>query len=314
MAPFLHISIVMRQRTIRKAVKTSGIGLHSGKKVNLEFKPAPENTGIVFRRADKNYFPIKADVSYVSKLAHATNLTKDGISIATTEHLLATLIGLGIDNIYVDIDAEETPIMDGSASAFVYLLKEAGIKKQRAEKKYLRIKKPKHFLKGDRRISIYPYDGFKVTYTIEFDHPLIRLQTRTIELKNSEDFENEISPARTFGFLKDVEMLRKNGLALGGSLENAIVIDSDKILNGHLRFADEFVRHKILDVIGDLALLGYPILGHVVAYKAGHEIHTSLAKEIKNDRESYEIVNAGELDFIEKEKEATQVVEEPSAI
>jgi len=143
---------------------------------------------------------------------------------------------------------------------------------------------------------------------------LIRLQTRTVELKSAEDFENEVSPARTFGFLKDVEMLRKNGLALGGSLENAIVIDSDKILNGHLRFADEFVRHKILDVIGDLALLGYPILGHVVAYKAGHEIHTSLAKEIVNDSECYEIVNAGELDFIEKEKEAVQVAEEPSII
>ncbi len=302
----------MRQRTIKKAVKTSGIGLHSGKKVNLEFHPAPENTGIVFRRVDKDYLSIKADVSYVSKLVHATNLTKDGVSIATTEHLLATLTGLGIDNVYVDIDAEETPIMDGSASAFVYLLKEAGIKKQRAEKKFIRIKKPKHFLKGDRRISIYPYDGFKITYTIEFDHPLIRLQTRTVELKSAEDFENEVSPARTFGFLKDVEMLRKNGLALGGSLENAIVIDSDKILNGHLRFADEFVRHKILDVIGDLALLGHPILGHVVAYKAGHEIHTSLAKEIKKDPECHEIVGASKLDFLSPE--GFTIAEEPSVI
>ncbi len=295
-------------------VKTSGIGLHSGKKVNIEFHPAPENTGIVFRRVDKDFFPIKADIEYVSKLVYATNLTKDGISIATTEHLLATLIGLGIDNIYINIDAEETPIMDGSASAFVYLLKEAGIKKQKEEKRFLRIKKPKHFLNGDRRISIYPYDGFKITYTIEFDHPLIRLQTRTLELKSPEDFENEVSPARTFGFLKDVEMLRKNGLALGGSLENAIVIDSDKILNGHLRFADEFVRHKILDVIGDLALLGYPILGHVVAYKAGHEIHTSLAKEIISDADSFEVVKASELDFVKQEEYQVQIAEQPSTI
>ncbi len=295
-------------------VKTSGIGLHSGKKVNIEFHPAPENTGIVFRRVDKDFFPIKADIKYVSKLVYATNLTKDGVSIATTEHLLATLIGLGIDNIYINIDAEETPIMDGSASAFVYLLKEAGIKKQREEKRFLKIKKPKHFLNGDRRISVYPYDGFKITYTIEFDHPLIRLQTRTLELKSPEDFENEVSPARTFGFLKDVEMLRKNGLALGGSLENAIVIDSDKILNGHLRFADEFVRHKILDVIGDLALLGYPILGHVVAYKAGHEIHTSLAKEIISDADSFEVVKASELAFVEQEEYQVQIAEEPSTI
>ncbi len=295
-------------------VKTSGIGLHSGKKVNIEFHPAPENTGIVFRRVDKDFFPIKADIKYVSKLVYATNLTKDGVSIATTEHLLATLIGLGIDNIYINIDAEETPIMDGSASAFVYLLKEAGIKKQREEKRFLKIKKPKHFLNGDRRISVYPYDGFKITYTIEFDHPLIRLQTRTLELKSPEDFENEVSPARTFGFLKDVEMLRKNGLALGGSLENAIVIDSDKILNGHLRFADEFVRHKILDVIGDLALLGYPILGHVVAYKAGHEIHTSLAKEIVSDADSFEVVKASELAFVEQEEYQVQIAEEPSTI
>ena len=307
---------MMRQKTINKSVKTSGIGLHSGKKVNLTFNPAPENTGIVFRRVDKDYYPIKADVSYVSKLVHATNLTRNGVSIATTEHLLATLIGLGIDNIFVDIDAEETPIMDGSASAFVYLLKEAGIKEQKAEKKFLRIKKPKHFLKGDRRISVYPYNGFKVSYTIEFDHPLIRRQTRTIDLDNAGEFEEEIAPARTFGFLKDVEMLRKNGLALGGSLDNAIVISSDRILNNHLRFADEFVRHKILDVIGDIALLGYPILGHVVAYKAGHEIHTSLAKEIKNDPESYEIVNAGELEFLKSKdrNKVVQIVDEPSII
>lgn len=299
----------MRQTTVRKSVKTSGIGLHSGKKVNLTFNPAPENTGIVFRRTDKNGFPIKADIRYVSKLAYATNLTRDGVSIATTEHLMATLIGLGIDNVYLDIDAEEVPIMDGSASAFVYLIKEAGIKKLKAPKKFMKILKPKHYLNGDRRISVYPYDGFKITYTIEFDHPLIRLQTRTLELKTPEDFENEVSPARTFGFLKDVEMLRKNGLALGGSLENAIVIDSDKILNSHLRFADEFVRHKILDVIGDLALLGYPLLGHVVAYKAGHEIHTSLAKEIVADSSCYEIVTMGEQ---EERVSVPQTAEEPS--
>lgn len=286
---------MVKQRTIRKQVSCSGIGLHSGKRVELNLKPAPDNTGIVFRRVDLNLFPIKADVAHASRLSYATNLTRNGVSIATTEHLLGTIIGMGIDNLYIDINAEEVPIMDGSASAFVYLLNEAGLTEGDAERRYMRILKPVHYGSGDRRASIYPSDEYKVTYTIDFDHPVIGLQERTMVLKDETTFQNEISAARTFGFLKDVEMLRKNGLAIGGSLDNAIVIDTDRVLNSHLRFPDEFVRHKILDVVGDMGLLGYPIIGHIVAHKAGHEIHAGLAKKLRETPGAYELVPASEL-------------------
>jgi len=284
---------MVKQRTIHKQVSVSGKGLHSGKNVKVVFNPAPDNTGIVFRRTDKGNYPIKADIQFTSTLSYATNLTSnDGISIATTEHLLATLVGMGIDNIYIDINAEEVPIMDGSASAFVYLLSEAGLSKGKAERKYIRVKKPVHFGKGDRRISVYPSNEYKISYTIEFDHHVIGTQARTIIIKDNQTFLNEISPARTFGFVRDIEMLRKNGLALGGSLDNAIVIDNDKILNPSLRFEDEFVRHKILDVIGDMALLGYPIRGHIIAHKAGHEIHAGLAKKLRANDDCYDLVTA----------------------
>ena len=286
---------MMKQRTIAKTVECSGIGLHSGKRVHLKLNPAPDNTGILFRRMDLNQYPIKADVAYASRLSYATNLTRNGVSIATTEHLLGTIIGLGIDNLIIDIDAEEVPIMDGSASAFVYLLNEAGIKECDAERRYLKMVKPVHFGSGDRRASIYPSDQYKITYSIQFDHPVVGNQERTMVIENESIFENEIASARTFGFLKDVEMLRKNGLALGGSLDNAIVIDSDRVLNSHLRYPDEFVRHKILDVIGDMGLLGHPIIGHIVAHKAGHEIHAGLAKKIRENPASFELVPASEL-------------------
>ncbi len=297
---------MVKQRTIKKQVSVSGKGLHSGKNVKVVFNPAPDNTGIVFRRTDKGNYPIKADIQFTSSLSYATNLTSnDGISIATTEHLLATLVGMGIDNLFIDINAEEVPIMDGSASAFVYLLSEAGLTKGKTERKYLRVKKPVHFGKGDRRISVYPSNEYKITYTIEFDHHIIGTQTRTITIKDNQTFLNEISPARTFGFLSDIEMLRKNGLALGGSLDNAIVIDNDKILNPSLRFEDEFVRHKILDVIGDMALLGYPLRGHIVAHKAGHEIHAGLAKKLRANDDCYELVTAKALEEEIKTESAT---------
>ncbi len=286
---------MVKQRTIRKQVSCSGIGLHSGKRVELNLKPAPDNTGIVFRRVDLNLFPIKADVAHASRLSYATNLTRNGVSIATTEHLLGTIIGMGIDNLYIDINAEEVPIMDGSASAFVYLLNEAGLTEGETERRYMRILKPVHYGSGDRRASIYPSDVYKVTYTIDFDHPVIGLQERTLVMKDEITFQNEVSAARTFGFLKDVEMLRKNGLAIGGSLDNAIVIDTDRVLNSHLRFPDEFVRHKILDVVGDMGLLGYPIIGHIVAHKAGHEIHAGLARKLRETSGAYELVPASEL-------------------
>lgn len=292
---------MVKQRTIRKQVSCSGIGLHSGKRVELKLKPAPDSTGIVFRRVDLNHFPIKADVAHASRLSYATNLRRNGVSIATTEHLLGTIIGMGIDNLYIDINAEEVPIMDGSASAFVYLLNEAGVTEGEIERRYMRIVKPVHFGSGDRRASIYPSDVYKVTYTIDFDHPVVGLQERTMVLNDELTFQNEISAARTFGFLKDVEMLRKNGLAMGGSLDNAIVIDADRVLNSHLRFPDEFVRHKILDVVGDMGLLGYPIIGHIVAHKAGHEIHAGLAKKLRETSGAYELVPASELQPAEME-------------
>jgi len=286
---------MLKQNTIGKTVECSGIGLHSGKRVHLTLKPAPDNTGIVFRRVDLNYFPIKADVAHASKLSYATNLTRNGVSIATTEHLLGTIIGMGIDNLFIDIDAEEVPIMDGSASAFVYLISEAGLQKGDSERRYLKIVRPVHFGSGDRRASVYPSDDYRITYSIQFDHPVVGNQERTIVVRDAETFRSEIASARTFGFLKDVEMLRKNGLAMGGSLDNAIVIDSDRVLNSHLRYPDEFVRHKILDVIGDMGLLGYALVGHIVAHKAGHEIHAGLARKIRENPSAFEIVPASEL-------------------
>ncbi len=256
----------------------------------MTLTPAPDHTGIVFRRVDLNYYPIKADIKYASRLSYATNLNRNGVSIATTEHLLGTLIGLGIDNLYVDIDAEEVPIMDGSASAFVYLVNEAGIFHGEAEKKVINILKPVHFAVGDRRVSVYPSESYRISYSIEFDHAVVGSQEKTVSIDNTVTFENEISGARTFGFLKDVEMLRKNGLALGGSLDNAIVIDTDRVLNSHLRFKDEFVRHKILDIMGDMALLGYPLRGHIVAHRAGHEIHAGLARKLRENSGAFEIL------------------------
>jgi len=285
--------------------------LHSGKKVKLTLTPAPDHTGVVFRRVDLNYFPIKADIKYASRLSYATNLSRNGVSIATTEHLLGTLIGLGIDNVFVDIDAEEVPIMDGSASAFVYLINEAGVRHGDAEKKVLNVLKPVHFAVGDRRVSVYPAENYKITYSIEFDHAVVGSQTKTIGIDTASIFENEISGARTFGFLKDVEMLRKNGLALGGSLDNAIVIDTDRVLNSHLRFKDEFVRHKILDVMGDMGLLGYSIRGHVVAHRAGHEIHAGLAKKIRESQAAFEIVP---LSALVKHADARNAMEEAAEL
>ncbi|RLE22750.1 MAG: UDP-3-O-[3-hydroxymyristoyl] N-acetylglucosamine deacetylase [Acidobacteria bacterium] len=304
--------VMFKQKTIRTQVSCSGIGLHSGKKVQLALTPAPDHTGVVFRRVDLNYYPIKADIKYASRLSYATNLSRNGVSIATTEHLLGTLIGLGIDNLYVDIDAEEVPIMDGSASAFVYLINEAGVRFGDAEKKVLNILKPVHFAMGDRRVSIYPAENYQITYSIEFDHAVVGSQKKTIGFDGAATFENEISGARTFGFLKDVEMLRKNGLALGGSLDNAIVIDTDRVLNSYLRFKDEFVRHKILDVMGDLGLLGYSMRGHVVAHRAGHEIHAGLAKKLRDNQSAFEIVPISSLVQPAEQDGLEELVEVPS--
>jgi UDP-3-O-[3-hydroxymyristoyl] N-acetylglucosamine deacetylase len=278
------------QRTLRRAVSCSGIGLHSGNKVTLSLKPAPIDYGIRFQRSDLGGLEIPATVTHLGAIQLATGLTREAVSVETVEHLLAALTALGIDNVIVELNTPEVPIMDGSAAPFVYLiLNEAGVKRLPAPKKFLKVLRPISLSQGDKRIALYPSDHFKVTYSISFDHPLIRHQSRTMKITD-ETFVEEIAPARTFGFLKEVEMLRQRGLALGGSLDNAIVLGETGVLNNALRFEDEFVRHKILDVIGDLSLVGYPVLGHLVAHRGGHALHTAFAARILEEVDAWRIV------------------------
>ncbi|MGQ0735583.1 MAG: UDP-3-O-acyl-N-acetylglucosamine deacetylase [Acidobacteriota bacterium] len=272
------------QRTLRRQISCAGIGLHSGNKVTVTLKPAPADYGVVFRRTDVG-IEIPATVAQVAACHYATVLGRDGATVETVEHLLAALVSVGIDNVVIELNHNEVPIMDGSAAPFLYLVHEAGIKRLSAPRRYVKIISPVQIASGDKRIAIYPSDHFKVSYTISFDHPLLRHQSRT-ERITEQGFAENIAPARTFGFLKDVELLRQNGLALGGSLENAIVIGDTGVLNA-LRFEDEFVRHKILDAIGDLSLMGYPIIGHVVAHRAGHAMHTALAARLLEQRDAW---------------------------
>ena len=277
------------QRTLRRSISCTGIGLHSGNKVRLSLKPAPSDFGIRFRRADLGGLEVPASVGHVGGINHATGLTRDAVNVDTVEHLLAALVSLGVDNVIVELNSPEVPIMDGSAAPFVYLLHEAGIKPLPAARRYLKLQRPLSLTRGDMRIALYPSDHFKVTYSIAFDHPLLRHQSRTVRL-NEETFIDEIAPARTFGFLKEVELLRQHGLALGGSLENAIVIGDTGVLNNGLRFDDEFVRHKILDVIGDMALVGHPIIGHLVAHRGGHALHTEFAAMVLHETDAWTLM------------------------
>jgi UDP-3-O-[3-hydroxymyristoyl] N-acetylglucosamine deacetylase len=277
------------QRTLRRQISCAGIGLHSGHKVTLTLKPAAADTGIRFRRTDLDV-EIPATIAAVSSLQYATVLGRDGATVETVEHLLAALVSVGIDNLVVELTHNEVPIMDGSAAPFLYLLHEAGVKRLGTPRRYLKILRPLQISSGDKRIAVYPSDHFKVSYTISFDHPLLRHQSRTERITEL-TFAEHIAPARTFGFLKEVEWLRQNGLALGGSLDNAIVIGDTGVLNA-LRFEDEFVRHKILDAVGDLALLGYPLIGHVVAHRAGHALHTALAARVLEERDAWCFVEA----------------------
>ena len=277
------------QKTLRRQISCAGIGLHSGNKVTLTLKPALADTGIVFRRTDLGV-EIPATVAQVSAFHYATVLGRNGATVETVEHLLAALVSVGVDNVVVELNHNEVPIMDGSAAPFLYLVQEAGIKRLSAPRHYMKIVRPLQIAQGDKRIAIYPSDHFKVSYTISFDHPLLRHQSRT-ERITEQSFAESIAPARTFGFLKEVEMLRQNGLALGGSLENAIVIGDAGVLNA-LRFEDEFVRHKILDAVGDLSLVGHPIIGHVVAHRAGHQLHTALASKLLEERDAWILVDA----------------------
>jgi len=278
------------QRTLRRPVSCAGIGLHSGHKVTLSLRPAPADSGIRFRRSDLDGVEIPASVSNLTGIHYATGLTRDEASVETIEHLLAALVGLGIDNVIVELNHREVPIMDGSASPFVYLIHEAGIRTLAAPRRSLRVTRPIMLGHGDKRIALYPADHFKVTYSISFDHPLLHHQACTLRV-TEDSFVEEIAPARTFGFLKEVEMLRQHGLALGGSLENAVVLGETGVLNNPLRFQDEFVRHKILDAIGDLALVGYPIIGHLVAHRAGHALHTALAAKILDETNAWQLVD-----------------------
>src|SRR5262245_7294694 len=279
------------QRTLRRHISCVGIGLHSGNKVNLTLKPAPADFGIRFRRTDVGGHEVPATVHHLADIQLATGLSRNEVSVETVEHLLAALTSCGIDNVLVELNSPEVPIMDGSAAPFIYLIQEAGLKTLQTRRKYLKIVRPIAISRGDKRIALYPSDHFKVTYSISYDHPMLRHQSRTVRI-TEETFVEEVAPARTFTFLKDVEMMRQNGLALGGSLENAIVLGETGILNNALRFEDEFVRHKILDAIGDLALVGYPVIGHLVAHRAGHALHTEFAAKVLEERQSWRLVEA----------------------
>jgi UDP-3-O-[3-hydroxymyristoyl] N-acetylglucosamine deacetylase len=276
------------QRTLRRPVTCAGIGLHSGTKVNLTLKPAPADAGVRFVRTDLGV-EIPASVPYVAGTYHATGLRRDGATVDTVEHLMAALSSLGIDNVTVELDHPEVPIMDGSAAPFVFLVQEAGVKTLSAPRRFLKILRPISLSRGDKMMALYPSDHFKVSYTISFDHPLLRHQAQTLHVTEA-SFVDQIAPARTFGFLHDVEKLRQLGLTLGGSLENAIVLSETGVLNNPLRFDDEFVRHKILDAIGDLSLVGYPIVGHLVAHRAGHALHTAFAQQILAEPDAWTLV------------------------
>ena len=279
------------QRTIRRSISCAGIGLHSGNKVTLSLRPAAADSGIRFRRSDLGGLEVAASAEHVGGVNLATALIRDAVRVDTVEHLMAALVSLGIDNVVVELNSPEVPIMDGSAAPFVYLIQEAGIKPLAAPRRFLKVLRPVSLARGDKRIALYPSDHFKVTYSIAFDHPLLRHQSRTIRV-TEESFVEDIAPARTFGFLEEVEMMRQQGLALGGSLENAVVIGDTGVLNNALRFEDEFVRHKILDVIGDMALVGHPIIGHLIAHRGGHALHTAFAARVLDEVEAWTLIDA----------------------
>jgi UDP-3-O-[3-hydroxymyristoyl] N-acetylglucosamine deacetylase len=294
---------MLKQRTIKQLVKAVGVGLHSGTKVELTLRPAAADTGIVFRRVDLNPivdFPAKA--TEVGDTRMASTLEKNGARVSTVEHLMSACAGLGIDNLYVDVTAEEIPIMDGSASSFVFLLQQAGLQEQNVAKKFIRILKPVEVREGqgeqEKWARLEPFNGFKLKFFIEFKHPAVDGTGQTAEVDfGEESYVKEVARARTFGFMQDVETLRGMGLARGGSLENAIVMDEYRILNPDgLRYDNEFVRHKILDAIGDLYLIGYPLLASYVAHKSGHTLNNLLLRALLAQPDAYEIVSFDKLD------------------
>ncbi len=287
------------QLTIQRPVALEGIGLHTAVKTHVRLLPAPADTGIVFRRTDLDNFEIEALVRNVARVSYATSLMKQGVLLSTTEHLLAALYSCGVDNIFVDIDSIEIPILDGSAEPFIRLIEHAGIRKLRRRRRYLQVLKPLEIIEDGRRIGIYPADEFSIRCYVEFPHPLVGQQQ--IEMPVSpETFRELLSRARTFCFERQIEPLRAMGLIRGGSLENAIVLTNDGVMNGPLRFADEFGRHKALDLIGDLALVGLPLLARVEAVKAGHALHTQLVTRLLADKSLWTETTLGPTTMTEK--------------
>lgn len=272
---------MLKQRTLKSLIRASGVGLHTGQRVRMTLRPAPADTGVVFRRLDlPSPVDIPARAELVGEARLASTLIKDGVKIHTVEHLMSALAGLGIDNVFVDLDAPELPIMDGSASPFALLLQQAGIEEQAAPKRFLRVKKTVEVRDGDKWARLEPYAGLRLSFSIDFRHPAIERSTQSVTLDFAEtSYLKEIARARTFGFMHEVEDLKDSGLALGGGLDNAVVLDDQGVLNsGGLRFADEFIRHKLLDAIGDLYLLGRPLLGAFTAHKSGHALNNRLVR------------------------------------
>ena len=282
---------MLKQRTLKSIVQATGVGLHTGAKVTLALRPAPPNIGIIFRRVDLNPpIEIPANPMSVGDTRLASCLEKDGVSVSTVEHLMSALAGLGIDNLYVDINAAELPILDGSAAPFVFLLQSAGIEEQRAAKKFMRIVKPIEVRDGDKWARLDPYEGFSLEFSIEFNHPAINHTGCSARIDFADQsYTREIARARTFGFMQDVESLHEQGLAQGGSLENAIVMDEYRVLNNDgLRYRDEFVKHKILDAIGDLYIVGHPLLAAFSAHKSGHALNNRLLRALLLDAGAWE--------------------------
>ncbi len=285
---------MIKQRTLKNTIRATGVGLHTGDKVYLTLHPAEANTGICFRRVDlETPVTIEARPENVGETKLSTTLVRDDVKVSTVEHLLSALAGLGIDNAIIDVSAPEVPIMDGSAGPFVFLLQSAGVVEQDAPKHYIRIKKAIRVEDGDKWAAFEPFDGFKVTFTIDFEHPAFSEHLKTAVMDfSSTTFVKEVSRARTFGFMKDIEFLRENNLALGGSLDNAIVVDDDRVLNEDgLRYADEFVKHKILDAIGDLYLLGHSLIGEYQGFKSGHALNNKLLLALLDNPEAWEKVS-----------------------
>ncbi len=285
---------MIKQRTLKNVIRATGVGLHTGEKVYLTLRPAAPETGIVFRRVDLDpAIDVPARPENVSDTRLSTTLERDGVKISTVEHLMSAFAGLGIDNAYVDLSAPEVPIMDGSAGPFVFLIQSAGIEEQGTPKRFIRIKKRVQIQDGDKWVRFEPLNGFKVSFTIDFDHPIFKnsVQVASVDFSTT-SFVKEVSRARTFGFMQDLEALRDAGLARGGSLDNAIVMDSFHILNEDgLRYEDEFVKHKVLDAIGDLYLLGHPLIGAFSAHKSGHSLNNILLRKMVSDETAWDLVS-----------------------